>query len=215
MKNNRLWIPSVLFLLFALLTVGSRSAWGQSNQDGYASYSTDGEYLYTTVVVEGEVASYLYDMEHTYYAYNMLGGKGGLQADMSANYVSIVNDQELPIAPGDDIEWDYEYEVYCPYAGDFFNSSGTSFFKMAHTTYKVIGCGQCILNPDGGVMETVSSNKACPAGTTETCPGPVIYNPVMDTCGCAPWLIHTTLVLNGWCTPISDDTFSQSQANCQ
>lgn len=143
MGNLKVWIRSALFLLLALVTIGVGSTWGQgSTASSYVTYTTDGNYIYTTVVTEGQVIYSLEGMQHTYYAYNQLTNTatglrtGGMDTQgPTANYVSVVNDQDMGPSGDQAVEFDYDSEVDCPIMGDFYNIGSDLTFTIALSSF--------------------------------------------------------------------------------
>jgi hypothetical protein len=202
MKSIKLWMRVVPFVFFALVTLAPERAWAgceYATADSYASWNSDDSYIYTSVVTEGQVICSYNGMQHTYYAYNSLNGNSAWweSEGPTANYVSLENDQEIPISNGETIDWDYGSEVYCPMMGFFYVAEGNSTIKSVITNYDYTG--ETVVIPF--VTKACQYTQACHGGSTATCPLPPALSksyPIISVCPAAYKRVNLTE--NGVCT---------------
>lgn len=132
-------------LAFLSLTPSALSAMNP-NYDVYASQSTDGTYIYTSVLLDGytEGCCIPPTVTHQPAAYNRLGGVGGWgygQPDCWYCYLSYQNDQSI-LADGDtEYEFESQGQVDCSASGFgfFLSNLGEVWLSIHKTTYRYVG----------------------------------------------------------------------------
>ncbi len=105
---------------------GSCGSWMNPGYDTYASQSTDGTYLYTSVLLDGTTSGTCppgcecSGVTHQPYVYNSLHGTGGWLVGSSVpwnGYISTENDQSIPLTDGTEYQFTSESEVECSASG--------------------------------------------------------------------------------------------------
>lgn len=152
--KTAIWNACLRILCFAILLAALPSAsFGQWEADSYTSYANDDTYIYTTVVVEGEVTAYQGLFLHTYSAYNPIGGVGGWtdSGDPTSDWVTLENDQQIDASDGSEYEFDSEAQVNCNYAGLIYDETPEPpFLKIVHDSFRfvtMLGNGTCVITP--------------------------------------------------------------------
>jgi hypothetical protein len=145
MTNTKKTLSALLALL--ALTLGaprSRAQCEYATASSYTTYSVTDSMIYTSVYTEGQVVCSYNGMEHTYYATNTLydektkSSAGYTEsAGPSANYTEVENNQDMPISPGDIVDFSYQSEVYCPIMGYFYDVASLLKMEITITNYKL------------------------------------------------------------------------------
>jgi hypothetical protein len=161
-KIKMIKFSSLLVFLVALFAFAPKSAWAQceyATADGYYTQAVANFTLHTSVVVEGQVICSYNGMEHTYYATNTLRNRrtgynvGYTQNEgPTANYVSLENDESVPVQPDDIVDFSGESQVWCPIMGYFFTTSWNWPFHFAYTRVASLGTrSNCSTDPHTGI----------------------------------------------------------------
>ncbi|MDE3178092.1 MAG: M23 family metallopeptidase [Acidobacteriota bacterium] len=157
MKRHKLCaIYTVVFLVaffalpgFVQTVMGQGcSSWMTPSYSTYASSTSDGTYVYTTVAVSGTaygncpVGCSCYGVTHDPGAYNVLGGSvGGMEYGARVpwnNYLDETNNQQVAAAPGTLVDFNYDGLVLCSVVGTIYHlgeqsTQVASFTHVQHT----------------------------------------------------------------------------------
>jgi hypothetical protein len=110
----------------------------------YANESTDGTYIYTSVLVDGyadftpSAGCTGNGAVHTPYAYNVIGSTGGWRSGTSGCmtcYYSYENDQSLVASPGTTYPFNWDGEMNCTVFGTFWSISGSVGIKIVLSSF--------------------------------------------------------------------------------
>lgn len=177
--NTKLSCLFVALILAAIPRLMAQSCF--SYTDDYATYtseSTDGSYIYTSVLVDGSGTMTLNtgsgcdfnysNAVHTPIAVNVLvdpsgspvGGSVAGQPECPNCYLSVTNNQSIAAVPGQNYTFNWSGQVNCSYGGNIFGTGGYIGIAIAVTTYKLV-----TVTSDGGGDFV----QACPGTTRATC----------------------------------------------
>jgi hypothetical protein len=165
--RSRYTIPVGLGPLLAVFFSGSVQAQDYTlclhpnftlNYEDYANVSTDGTYLYTSVITDGSASmgyypAYCGTPMHTPKAYNMIGGVGGWgggPAGCATCYISYQNNQSIAATQGTDYEFDWTGEVDCSMGGIIFNppiTVHTYSIRLSAYIFAGLSGGRCAWVP--------------------------------------------------------------------
>lgn len=172
-------------LLFVVVVFATRSTAQQcftlsSNLAAYVDESTDGNYIYTSVEIDGSeqmtinptCAPYLPQFYHTPMVYNYLSVPGGASvggwASGSATcpncYLSYTSLQSIAVNQGVDVNFSWQVQAFCSGGGAFWGTQGTTTVAITFTTGRNIG-----FVPMGEAGPLCQYAPACNLGSTPTC----------------------------------------------
>lgn len=171
------------------------------NYATYTSESTDGTYIYTSVLTDGSgsgspsLGCNYPNARHTASSYNLLGSTGGWvngNPGYMTSYLSTENDQQIIGVPGVEYTWDWDGEVICTVFGTLYGSGFSGTIGISEATW---GPPPVIL-PNG---QCKWATLACdPPGTTPKCTN---IRGLIFTNGCPQYMHSDTLVIDGSCEP--------------
>lgn len=187
-------IPVALGLLLAVLFSGDVHAQDYTvclhpnftiNYSDYANVSTDGTYLYTSVVTDGSASMGYYPAfcgtpMHTPKAYNKIGGVGGWgagPAGCATCYLSYQNNQSIAATQGTNYEFDWTGEVDCSIGGAFFGPPFNFFAaEIAYTRSINTGVKVGIFTLNGVPWNSWAVLAFCTPLTSPPDWNPLVYN---------------------------------------
>jgi hypothetical protein len=157
MRYARYLILIVIVLMCCSGAHAQCSYWYSLNYVTYANESTDGTYIYTSVLTDGnanmginnsgcpdqvvnQMQQAMNSATHQAGSYNSLGGSGGWGWGDTACvscYLSYENDNSIDGSDGSEYEFGSNGQVYCSVGGSIFNGgSGDAFLSIHRTTYR-------------------------------------------------------------------------------
>ena len=166
------------------------------NYSSYATASTDGARIYTSVLIDGSASCTptpscpCGSATHTPKAENVIGGVGGWGSGtpQCVNcYLSYQNNQNIVATHAQNYQFTSDGEVVCSLAGTFFNSGGVTNLSIRDSYWGppvTITKDQCYYG-----------SLACSPGTTATCPNGtgVTFVPACPPYVHAEWLYDTAM----------------------
>jgi hypothetical protein len=173
-------IARLVALATLLCIAGQAHAQMNTHYDVYATESTDGTKIYTSVLTEGysDGNGPGIPATHTPSSYNVVGGVGGWGYGARKCwdcYIGYQNDQSIDAQPTLEYEFDSSGGVNCSAISDaiFFKDLGPTFLSIHRTTYRYVS-----INPATNVctyeVYCITTPHICGADTT-TVQGPCPY----------------------------------------
>lgn len=222
MMKSRKW----LFIAVAMAILSAaESAFAQQcyitytpDFSSYANEAADETYIYTAVGVDGSgvmsTSGSCPNLSSIYHYPTLLNSIGSVSSGwVSGNqycpdcYVSDEQDEDIPYDPTLDYDFDYEAQMNCSFAGNFFDVAGSIIIGARTSNYILNGM-------QGNQCEYI---LYCPNGNTHSTCGvqvPTIYAAGPPVNACTNYLHDTRIVVNGQCFPVGIAVMAANPVDC-